>query len=865
MDMRGSRWVRLASGLLLTAALVTAAACTQDGDRFADRHPSTGERGDGYEATIRRTTDGVAHITGATVADAAFGQGYAAGQDRPCDLVDQVLKVRGERAKWFGAGEDDANIDSDVAWRTIGIFDLASKDWKKFPKDSAKLLGAFVDGWNAHLRAVGADGVDGWCRGAKWLRPVEPVELYAYARSVALLASGAQVTKYIPSAQPPGVETGASSTTAVVTPKTAPEATTTTGRDEAAAGSASEGLAALRDAPIASNAWAIGSARSADGGGLLLANPHFPWEGELRFWESHLTVPGKIDIYGVQLSDLPGIGIGFTKDFGWSHTVSAGHRFTAYKLSLVPGSPTSYRYGDEVRQMTPVKNTIEVLGADGKTSTVERTTWRSHYGPIIDFPGVGWTDTTTMTYRDANIDNDEFLDQYLEMLKAKTLDDLIDISERINAVPLFNTIAASSDGRAWYADTAATPNLSKAAIEAYEASKKTDFLVKAAADSGVVLLDGSDPKFEWVDEPGARDPGLVPAKRQPQLTREDYVFNANDSFWLANSHHLLEGDYSPMHGDQDTVRSPRTRENAVVLDDTSASGPSGADGKFSLDEIADASLLNQGYTARSLRSAVVERCKAADSPVEVGALAAGKDAPGLPAAEVDISKACDVLAAWDGRYDLDSVGAALWRELMTRYGFKELLTAGTLWAEPFDAARPVDTPSGLAPAPADGPDPLLVNLARAVQALGVAGFGPDVPLGQVQFAPRDGQRIPMHGGNAVDGTTNQVGFGRSTTSSDPALTGLEREVLVTGSGLSRLDGETGYPINNGTSFLLAVHFGKGVPQAKAFLTYGNTADRSAADYTEVTERFSKKDWRDVAFTEEAIEAAQVGKTLTVRG
>ena len=70
---------------------------------------------------------------------------------------------------------------------------------------------------------------------------------------------------------------------------------------------------------------------------MLLANPHFPWEGELRFWEVQLTVPGELDVYGAQLSGLPGIGIGFTEASAWTHTVSAGKRFTAYKLTLVPG------------------------------------------------------------------------------------------------------------------------------------------------------------------------------------------------------------------------------------------------------------------------------------------------------------------------------------------------------------------------------------------------------------------------------------------------------------------------------------------------------------------------------------------------
>ncbi len=42
----------------------------------------------------------------------------------------------------------------------------------------------------------------------------------------------------------------------------------------------------------ASNGWALGGDVTASGGGIVFANPHFPWAGEARFWECHLTVPG---------------------------------------------------------------------------------------------------------------------------------------------------------------------------------------------------------------------------------------------------------------------------------------------------------------------------------------------------------------------------------------------------------------------------------------------------------------------------------------------------------------------------------------------------------------------------------------------
>ena len=72
--------------------------------------------GDGqFQATIRRTTDGVPHIVANDWGSLSFGQGYASAEDRSCDLADQIIKIKGERAKWLGEGDKNANIDSDFA------------------------------------------------------------------------------------------------------------------------------------------------------------------------------------------------------------------------------------------------------------------------------------------------------------------------------------------------------------------------------------------------------------------------------------------------------------------------------------------------------------------------------------------------------------------------------------------------------------------------------------------------------------------------------------------------------------------------------------------------------------------------------
>ena len=79
-------------------------------------------------------------------------------------------------------------------------------------------------------------------------------------------------------------------------------------------------------------------------------------------------------------------------------------------------------------------------------------------------------------------------------------------------------------------------------------------------------------------------------------------------------------------------------------------------------------------------------------------------------------------------------------------------------------------------------------------------------------------------------------------------------------------GTDGYPVDNGTSFLMAVDFtGEAAAEAWAILTYGETGDRDSPLFDVQTQRFSDKDWRQVAFTEEAILADPELEEITVSG
>src|SRR6184192_3158021 len=116
---------------------------------------------------------------------------------------------------------------------------------------------------------------------------------------------------------------------------------------------------------IGSNAVALGGAATKNGSGLMLGNPHFPWDGTERFYEAHATIPGKVNVIGGSLFGVPAVLIGHTSGLAWSHTVSTAFRFTPYELKLVPGSPTSYVYDGVPHKMKADKVTVQVKQQDG--------------------------------------------------------------------------------------------------------------------------------------------------------------------------------------------------------------------------------------------------------------------------------------------------------------------------------------------------------------------------------------------------------------------------------------------------------------------------------------------------------------------
>lgn len=59
---------------------------------------------DARTATIQRTANGVPHISAPDPQTLAYAMAYAYAQDNVCMTADQLVTVRGERSRYFGAG-----------------------------------------------------------------------------------------------------------------------------------------------------------------------------------------------------------------------------------------------------------------------------------------------------------------------------------------------------------------------------------------------------------------------------------------------------------------------------------------------------------------------------------------------------------------------------------------------------------------------------------------------------------------------------------------------------------------------------------------------------------------------------------------
>tara|TARA_B110000438_G_scaffold301480_1_gene356472 strand:- start:6044 stop:8572 length:2529 start_codon:yes stop_codon:yes gene_type:complete len=770
-------------------------------------------------ANIRWTDYGVPHIKADNLESMSYGVGYAFAKDNICILADQILKYNSQRAKYYGpdivpASGDSAHLINDFGFLTMGIRAHAEQNINSLSANSQALLSGYAQGYNKYLADTGVANIDASCANMPWIQPITNIDMLTYSLGIALLPGAANFLgpmflaappgeSFAPYPQSVGVDSYVVNSKPVIT------------------------LPEKNPSDLGSNGWGLGKDKTENGKGMVLANPHFPHTGNLRFWQFHITIPDHLNVMGGSLTGVPGVvNIGFNENVAWTHTFSSAEHFVIYQLTLNPGDPAqmSQVIDGTNRLITAKEIVIDVAVAPGQTIKLAKMTYATHHGPMVVVPGnFEWgPGGNAFAIKDANLGNVDIIDHWLAMNLAGNIDEFKQAFKDFDGVIFNNTMSADSEGNVFYIDDSTVPHLTATAINEMTTNP---LLVGAKQAAGFTILPGFLSAFDF--------DRAVPYENAPKYSGTDYVQNSNDSFWLTNLDSPITG-VSPLYGPVDNQQSLRSRMAHKLLADSA-----GSDGLFNPVEVEQALLNNRNYLAENILSELLAICQAQ-----------GSTAVSVGSESVDISAGCAALALWDGSMNKESSSAHLFREFAFQFN------KNPQWRNNFTTDNVTSTPSGLA-----SNNTTLAQFAQAILNVESAGLALDATLGTVQFVERSlpdgsatGVKIPWAGAHNIEGGFNVFS---TRTGNDGSL--VPRHVYPAQNSDSILSAEgKGYHINYGSSWMTVVNFTDEGPVARGLLSYSQSSEYGSDHNVDQSLLYSQQpQLRPLRFTEADIEANKV--------
>lgn len=595
------------------------------------------------KADIRWTAYGVPHIKAENEQGLGYGIGYVYARDNACLLVEEIITARGERSRYFGAeGESSAhlnNLTSDFFFTWLNNISDIKLFWDAQPKPIQQLMQGYVVGFNQLLDEANVQSIS--CLNEPWLQSITHDDLVRLIRRMLVEGGVGQFSEAVVAASPPKswwqwlvdkVDTVENKQT----------------DQEPWNGALQYGYG--------SNAIAVGSQRSANGKGMLLANPHFPWHGALRFYQMHLTIPGQLNVMGAALPGMPLINIGFNQHMAWTHTVDTSSHFTLYRLEIDPNDEMRYIVDGQSYPLQKKTLQVQVRNDNGDLSTVSHNIYESKFGPLVTWPGMlKWNKKEAFALRDANLGNTRVLQQWYAINHAENAADLRASVESIQGIPWVNTIATDDEGHALYMNQSVVPHLLEGQLK--------ECSIPELVVEGLPGLEGNRSACDWHIDKSAAQAGITPSAQMPILLRDDFVQNSNDSAWLTNPDSPIEG-YSPLITRQGNELGLRAR--------------------FALSRLQGNKLLTDGFLEKMVTNNQVYLADLVlDGILKLCSEESDNDS---------LFRACFNLERWDKRANVDSGLGYLYFSFVMDY----VTASDNGWLIPFDPEIPLKTPSGIA-------------------------------------------------------------------------------------------------------------------------------------------------------------------------
>ena len=517
-----------------------------------------------------------------------------------------------------------------------------------------------------------------------------------------------------------------------------------------------------------SNGFAIAPGKSISGNAMLYINPH------VTFYfrpEVHMVSEEGLNTYGAVTWGQFFVYQGFNEHCGWMHTSSAADVSDLYEETIVKNNQgIFYQHDNKQKPVKTQKTTIQYKSANGQLASKEFTIYSTHHGPVMALQDDKWI---TMQSNNRSL---EGMIQSWSRTKAKTFTEfkqIMDLRSNISN----NTVYADDQGNIayWHGNfmPKRNPNLDWNSIQD-GTSVAADWQGLHTVEETVHLY---NPPGGWLQNCNATPftvagPGSIARKKYPAYMAPD-----PENFRGINAVRVLAS------------------QNKYDLNTLIGAGYNTYLAAF---DVLLPSLLSAN------RTAIAENIKP------------------------DISKAIQLLAAWDRRSAANSVATTIaihWAERVVPY-----LTRGK--------KMPIDMPTELPKLLKEMPDATKIGYLQDVLMKLKSDFGTwEVPWGDINRF----QRIDASMNARFDDKQPSIAspFASSAWGSLPSFNSRTYQ------GSQK---RYGY---GGNSFICAVEFGKKI-KAKSLLAGGESGNPASKHFKDQAEMYTKGQFKDVLFYKEDI-------------
>jgi acyl-homoserine-lactone acylase len=439
---------------------------------------------DPSQINIVRDNYGVPHIFAKTDAEVAYGLAWAHSEDDFQTLQKTLLASKSMLGLY--TGRDGATIDYVV--HLLRIRELIDEKYETDISETfKKVLRGYCEGLNAFARTHPKEVL------IKRAFPATPQDLIAY--SVLQLAVGC------------GVETELKKIFHGTVP-------TVIGQE-----------------PEGSNAFAFNSKCTKDGNVYLAINTHHPLEGQVAWYEAHLSSEEGWNIIGSVFPGAPVIFTGVNNHLAWTHTVNHPDKVDVYQLEMNPENDLQYNVDGlwYTLEESTVKLKVKVPGFN---LHVKKKVYNSIYGPTVV------TDRGVFSVRTGGIMDIRGLEEWYWMNKATSFHEFKS-ALKMEAHPSYNIVYGDRYDTIYYISNGKIP-------------------VREPGYNWSGTLPGNTSHTRWTK--------FHPIEELPQLLNptSGYVYNVNHAPFKASAEadNLCPENFDPNMGYEtfDNNRSLRVKE-----------------------------------------------------------------------------------------------------------------------------------------------------------------------------------------------------------------------------------------------------------------------------------------------------------------